>query len=881
MTRTLLVSALLLSAVVIARDAFAQGSPYGGGQQGSAVTQPKDQPPAPPAPAAPTITLPVLKKDEGASYPASALADGVRETVTVVAVIVIDADGHVSDATVPDPKGHGFDESAIEAAKKLVFDPATKNGKPIAAKFKHQYTFAPPTGRIVCVVMDRATNKPIGGANVSLRKDGVVVATAQTSDAGAFETSDLVFGNYRLDISASGYMPTSADQDLAPAEVAKNTFRLELDKTTAPIQTPTTNTGNKPANDVEQITVRGNKPPREVTKRTLEQRELLRVPGTNGDALRALQNLPGVARPPGFAGLLVVRGAAPQDTLIFVDGTPIPLVYHFGGLSSVVPTELLDRIDFYPGNFSAQYGRAMGGIVDVAMRDPKTDKIHGLAQVDLIDARLLVEGPIAAGWSFSVAGRRSWVDAWLKPVLEATGAGVTTAPVYYDYQAMLEKRWSKDQSFRLLFFGSDDRLDLLIKDTNASDPALAGGISAHTGFFRLQGLYRQKLGPNTDFKLNAAVGSDYIDISLGDIFFQVTTYPITGRVELSQKIAQGVVANIGMDMLESPYTVNARLPTLPRPGEPPAGPGFSRPPLEISLSSTQYRPALYSEFEITPFKGTRIVPGVRLDYSKDTKTFDLAPRIVVRQDIGPSFPRTTFKGGVGVFYQPPQPQDTIPVFGQTGLVSNRALHYSLGGEREITKNLEISVEGFYKQLDNLVTPGHLNGGRGRVYGLETLIRYKPDSHFFGWIAYTLSHSERQDTPQDAVRLAAFDQTHILTVLGSYRLGRGWEVGARFRLVSGNLFTPNAYGFFDANAAAYLAQRSYPPNGERLPLFHQLDLRVDKTWKFKAWQLGMYWDIQNVYNQGNVEGVSYNYNSTQRTYATGLPILPSFGLRGEF
>lgn len=869
-------AAVLLGVLTAPTASFAQ---YGGGQ-GSAVVEKKDDaPPPPPPPAAPTITLPVLKHDDGAAYPTSALMDGVRETVTVVVIVTIDPQGNVKDARVETPQGHGFDEAAMEAAKKLTFDPATKNGAPVAARFKHKYVFAPPTSVLAGKVVDRATNKPIAGASVSLTKDGAPVTNAVTDADGKFRITDLVFGAYHFEVTAAGFGRAGADQDLGPGEEAKNTLRLDPDKASATTATATP-TAKKP-DDVEEVTVKGSRPAREVTKRTLEQRELLRIPGSNGDALRALQNLPGVARPPGLLGLLIIRGAAPQDTQIFVDGTPIPLVYHFGGLSSVIPTEMLDRIDFFPGNFSTQYGRAIGGIVDVAARDPKVDKLHGLAQVDLIDARVLAEGPIGAGWSFAVAGRRSWVDTWLKPVLEAAGTGVTAAPVYYDYQAMVEKRWNKDQAFRMFFFGSDDRLSLLIKDSNASDPGVGGSISAHTGFWRLQGRYTQKLSQSTELKLNAAVGQDFIDFSLGDIFFSVNTTPITGRIELSQKLARGVTANVGFDILDSPYTVSARLPPLPVPGQPPGGPGLSRPPLAVNYDGSLYRPAVYSEFELTPVRGMRIVPGVRLDYSKDTGTFDLAPRVVVRQDVGPAFPRTTIKGGAGVFYQPPQPQETAPVFGQVGLVSNRALQYSVGAEREFNKNVEVSLEGFYKQLDDLVINGHHNDGRGRVYGLETLIRYKPDAHFFGWIAYTLSRSERQDTPQDQVRLTGFDQTHILTVLGSYRLGRGWEVGARFRLVSGNPYTPNTYGFYDANAGTYLPLQSYPPNNSRQPAFHQLDIRVDKTWKFPAWQFGVYADVQNVYNQGNVEGISYNFNFTKTAYATGLPILPSIGLRGEF
>ena len=139
----------------------------------------------------------------------------------------------------------------------------------------------------------------------------------------------------------------------------------------------------------------------------------------------------------------------------------------------------------------------------------------------------------------------------------------------------------------------------------------------------------------------------------------------------------------------------------------------------------------------------------------------------------------------------------------------------------------------------------------------------------------------------------WDQTHILTVLGSYRLPRGWEFGARFRLVSGNLTSPNVCDFTSEqcdpnriNALYHGATGAYTPirfgatNSERLPMFHQLDLRVDKHWQFTHWKFSMYLDIQNSYNSPNVEGLLYNFNFTDRQYVTGIPILPSIGMRGE-
>jgi hypothetical protein len=95
-----------------------------------------------------------------------------------------------------------------------------------------------------------------------------------------------------------------------------------------------------------------------------------------------------------------------------------------------------------------------------------------------------------------------------------------------------------------------------------------------------------------------------------------------------------------------------------------------------------------------------------------------------------------------------------------------------------------------------------------------------------------------------------------------------------------MYTPLAGGLFDADAGAY-APISGKAYSARLPLFHQLDLRVDKAWKYTAWTLRTYLDVQNVYNRSNPEGVQYNYDYTRSQIIGFLPIIPSLGVRGEF
>ena len=113
-----------------------------------------------------------------------------------------------------------------------------------------------------------------------------------------------------------------------------------------------------------------------------------------------------------------------------------------------------------------------------------------------------------------------------------------------------------------------------------------------------------------------------------------------------------------------------------------------------------------------------------------------------------------------------------------------------------------------------------------------------------------------------------------------------------RLVCGNLTTPAVCdpqdpacdlslvnGLLQGSSGRYIAAPSDRPR-ERLPLFHQLDLRVDKRWQFESWAFSAYLDVQNVYNQQHTEGYAFNFDYTARQPVFGVPILPAFGLRAE-
>jgi hypothetical protein len=218
--------------------------------------------------------------------------------------------------------------------------------------------------------------------------------------------------------------------------------------------------------------------------------------------------------------------------------------------------------------------------------------------------------------------------------------------------------------------------------------------------------------------------------------------------------------------------------------------------------------------------------------------------------------------------------------------------------QRITEFINVDVTGFYnRRYENIVSPGSTvvnpdgivttlrqsNLGLGRAYGMEVLLRHEVSKYFFGWVAYTLSRSEqrRAGSDQDYV-LTQFDQTHILTLVGSVRLPYGFEIGARFRYVTGNPKSPLVHDadLFQADAYNYSvtfgATRSI-----RQPDFHQLDVRIDKNFVFKSWTLDVYIDVQNVYNQKNIEATFYDYRFRKAFDVPGIPILPILGLRASF
>lgn len=754
------------------------------------------------------------------------------------------------------------------------------------------------TGTLRGRVIDTATGEPIAGAFVSAGDQ-----TDLSGPDGRFTLTNIALGTVEVMAVADLYTPQVLALDLTPAlPVADVELTLAVD---------TAITG-------EVVQIVGEAPdPAEPPSYDLGVAEIRVLPGAGNDTLKALQSLPGVARMPFGLGGLVLRGASPGDTNVYLDGVDVPLLYHFGGLASFYPSSMLTSVEMVPGNFSAEYGRSQGGVVLMRSRPGRTDRWRVESEVSLQDASVSGDGPAPFGGAWSVGLRRSYIDVVLGAVLpEDGGFALTVAPRYYDGQLRYDLDIGSDQRVTAMLFASDDRLSFLFEDEEEDDPAqmTQSNFNFVQRFARLALRWERR---TSDVTLSATpwMGWDENSIRFDEDGISKDKMPFGLGLKMLRSFGGGGYLAGGIDLegtrLDSFYN-----------GQPPPQPGQEMPDDEASVRSEGvewytnaafWLEGLYSLLD----DRLNIKPGLRAEHYGLSEQWVLDPRLNVAVPLSSS---VTLKPAVGLFHQPPNQPNMTPGFGNPDLTASYALQNSVGVQWKSSMGVEITATGFFNQLYDqpvdVVTgatgagaPGNSlsggggaavgegsiehfgtgtyqeNVGRGRNYGIETLVRGSGGTpnrrgNWIGWVAYTLSRSLRRQAPgmegPPPYLPYVLDQPHVLTALGSVLITDDWRVGARVQFVSGNPITPVVGSYYDAEDQQYRPMAGGVLS-ERLPAFFQLDLRVDRMWRRPWGTMSLFLDVRNVTNRRNVEDTAYNYDYTEKAFTTGLPIFPSIGL----
>jgi TonB-dependent Receptor Plug Domain len=652
--------------------------------------------------------------------------------------------------------------------------------------------------------------------------------------------------------------------------------------------------------------------PREPTATRVRAEEAQKVPGSSGDAVRVIESLPGVGRASAGSGQLVIWGAPPQDTRIYVDGVPIPRLYHEGGLRSVVQPKLVEHIDLIPGGQGAMWGRGVGGMVSVTTATPERDRVGGRVGADILDASALVSTPLdrRGRLHLAVGVRASYVALWAKQLIDQNTAGLVPLPSYGDGQARLLWRPSSRNSVELVTMVSSDRFRRGVPDR---DPALVVDDRRATDFGRIYARWIHT--PRNDVKLTVTPyfglgrSARSTDVGLAQTSISSENLLAGVRANSAWRPREWVQLDVGIDA-ELDVTRLQRVGSLGVPAREGDIRAFGQPPPDDLVAdrwrATRVGIAPYLQAELSPWQGKlSIIPGVRLDpyvRAVDRRTprqaatpkvgladqdFAVEPRLAI---VGRPFERLELRAATGLYRQSPAPEDLSSSFGTPSLPTAKALHTVLGVKSAITRTLSIDVTGFFTRDRALAMrstassplPAHAlaPSGTSRTWGVQVLLRQELFKGVFGWIAYTYMRAERRDRDGVPWRLSDYDQTHVLTGVLAWALPRGFELGARIRYATGFPRTPVVDAWYDA------ARNRYQPefgahNSIRVPQFAQLDARLAKRFDIRDTALQLFIEVLNVWNRHNAEELVYASDYSRRGTISGFPILPAVGIQWDF
>ncbi len=611
--------------------------------------------------------------------------------------------------------------------------------------------------------------------------------------------------------------------------------------------------------------------------------------------------LPGVASPVPGLPIYAIRGASPGTSGFFLDGMRLPQLFHLLIGGAVVHSSLVDQVDFYPSGYDASIGRLAGGAISATTRPAREDKSHVELGVRVYDVSGLVELKLPHDVRLSVSGHYGYPG----PILAAVDNRIHLS--YWDYQLRLDYHGLTVQAL-----GSYDSLEV----KNVSGNEYVSPQNSRMMFHRLQVRQRLTRGP---LQLEAAIHGGYDEA--GDVsgrgvrklalgwrgLFQLRSsrFKLQGGVDGEVAQFDGQRFDLGLRNLafvrdaEGPAKVSGKDPdhTPDELGD------LGQPRTGVTNSLW-----LQGSVDLIPKRATLTVGG-RLDvyHASGVTLLGVDPRAQLDLVLQPWL---RLHIGGGVYQQPPSFPILLPGIDtfalQLGL--QRATGGSITEELKLPADVSLSASGFYQLFTNVTDlpplgvlvcapppPESLTGTTatlmrvtdGSAYGLEFLLR-RSQGRFTGWIAYTLSRSQR--VYPCGVRPSDYDQTHVLNVVAQVQLPRGFAVGARLMVSSGRpetLLPANLpiNGVMLGQNDAALGVR----NNMRLPTFVQLDLRVDKTWQFRRFFVAAFLEVVNAtFSQTNLY-LSYPDAASGTPGATygkseivGFSwILPSIGVRGGF
>lgn len=750
-----------------------------------------------------------------------------------------------------------------------------------------------PTGSITGRIINKSTKAPI--SSITVRVLNTQLGAISSVD-GRFTIQNVPAGVYAVKFSGVGFEPFS-QTDVVVSSGRPVSLEVELvDKI---IQ-------------LEETEVRASffvkKVETATSTQTLNAEDIRRAPGVQEDVIRATALLPGVGVTGAGRNDLLVRGGAPFENLFTVDNLEVNNINHFGsqgstgGPLSIINIDFVRSVDFSAGGFGAVYGDKLSSSTNIKLRNGNEEKFAGKLNLSATGFGVNVEGPVSDKGSYFFSARRSYLDF----LFNAAGFGFI--PQYWDFQGKMNYRLDQKNTLSFLMVTAignvklnNDNLDNILDNSQIAVP------QQYQNFW---GLTWQRL-----------FGSGFTTVTLGSNWTKFETFQndsnlveifrnnsreaeLILRTDVDWQISRNFELKAGNQVkwggvLEYDVLLPGNL-RIDKSNSGPYDESFHRP-LAVDTTFREFKNATYASLTF-PIGNHRLTFGGRMEYfSMTPQNLYFSPRASFIYFINPM---SSIIASAGRYYQSPMYIWLIGDAMNENLEAMQSDQLVLGYEHTPLQDVKVQLEVYHKWYNNyparvwrpqaVLAPSGFDDisndipygleplaseGKGTSYGAELFIQKKltPQIPIYGLLS--LSWSKTEFTSIDGIKRAgSFDSRWIFNVAMGWRINPKWEISSKFRLATGVPTTPYVpAGEINAGELDFSQFNA----GERLPLFHALDFRIDRRWNFTNFTLVTYIDVQNAYGRENASGYRWDLRTQRGELQSSLGLLPSIGVSFEF
>lgn len=633
------------------------------------------------------------------------------------------------------------------------------------------------------------------------------------------------------------------------------------------------------------------------------------------DLMKSISYLPGISTGKEGYSNIYVRGGGRGQNLILLDGIKLYNTNHVGGFLSLFNSDVIKHVDVYKGGFPARYGGRASSVIDIYTKDGNSNELKGKFNIGLLNSGIMIESPINNKMSCFLAVRSSYYDLYTIPArreYNQTGIGEYFGYTFFDINAKVNWRVSQKSTLALSFFAGHDlqksveSLDYSAKKKNSVDKLNIHntGISLSQTYILGQKAflknsialsnYNNKIESKTDsYNYGSSITESTSSFSdIDDITFQsrIEIFPNNNNLVKTGIEISGYNFTPG---IQTSYYENVNAQSI------------IDTTIGYTTSLRSYEGSVYFEDEISIKKFIKINLGLRgTSYvCKDTTFYRIEPRVSFRWLFSDKF---SFSTNYTILNQYNHVlvnnyrgfEKEIWIAATKELIPQKAKQTSVGffyGDDK--RSLDISVEGFYKTMSNLLEyrspveeTDNLNNienivaknGKGESYGIE--FRLKKDFHNLSTsFNYTLAWNYRQFKELNNGNRFPFiyDRRHDFSFVSIWKISKQYSFSGNFVLSSGTPCTlPVGYSKTDDYFEHYSIFSEI--NNRRLPLYHRLDVALVKKGETKKGNTKQFSiNIFNVYARKNPVYIYYN-NNTGKVYQKSLfSIVPTISYSVNF